>query len=313
MIRSPLEFRHLQTLVALRDAGNLSRAAQWLCLTQSALSHQLKALEDHFGLTLFVRKSSPLVFTPAGKRLLALAEHVVPAVEETERDVARLAQGTGGTLRIAVECHTCFDWLMPAMDAFRQRWPEVELDIVSGFHADPIGLLHTDRADLAIVAEADPDEDVEHHPLFRFQIVGLIAHDHPLAARNALSADDFRDETLITYPVPDDMLDIVRQVLKPAGIEPKRRTSELTVAILQLVASRRGVAALPLWAVATYLEKRYVSWRPILPEPSRRDAPLSGELYAAMLPAFARRPYAADFVSIMRETSLLNLPQIELL
>lgn len=313
MIRSPLEFRHLQTLVALRDAGNLSRAAQWLCLTQSALSHQLKALEDHFGLTLFVRKSSPLVFTAAGKRLLALAEQVVPAVEEAERDVARIAQGTGGTLRIAVECHTCFDWLMPAMDAFRQRWPEVELDIVSGFHADPIGLLHTDRADLAIVAEADQDEAVDYHPLFRFQIVGLIAHDHPLAAREVLTVDDFRDETLITYPVPDDMLDIVRQVLKPAGIEPKRRTSELTVAILQLVASRRGIAALPLWAVDTYLEKRYVSARPILLHPSRRDAPLSGELYAAMLPAFARRPYAADFVSVMRETSLLNLPQIELL
>jgi LysR family transcriptional regulator for metE and metH len=310
MIRSPLELRHLQTLIALRDTGNLSRAAQFLCLTQSALSHQLKALEAHFGMPLFVRKSAPLAFTPGGKRLLALAEGVVPAIEEAERDVARLAQGTGGTLRIAVECHTCFDWLMPAMDAFRQRWPEIELDIVSGFHADPIGLLHQDRADLAIVAEADPDEAVDHHPLFRFQIVGLVANDHPLAHKAALEADDFRDETLITYPVPDDMLDIVRQVLKPAGIEPRRRTSELTVAILQLVASRRGIAALPLWAVATYLDKRYVTPRPVH---AADGSPLAGELYAATLPAFSTRPYAADFVSIMRETSVLNLPQIELL
>lgn len=310
MIRSPLELRHLQTLAALRDTGSLSRAAQCLCVTQSALSHQLKALEAHFGLPLFIRKSAPLTFTPAGKRLLALAEAVVPAIEEAERDVARLAQGTGGTLRIAVECHTCFDWLMPAMDAFRQRWPEVELDIVSGFHADPIGLLHQDRADLAIVAEADASEAVVYHPLFRFQIVGLIANDHALACRDALEADDFRAETLITYPVPDDMLDIMRQVLKPAGIEPRRRTSELTVAILQLVASRRGVAALPLWAVATYLDKHYVSARPV----HRADGShLSGELYAATLPAFASRPYAADFVATMRETSVIALPEIELL
>ncbi|KVT74484.1 LysR family transcriptional regulator [Burkholderia ubonensis] len=310
MIRSPLEFRHLQTLVALRDTGNLSRAAQFLCLTQSALSHQLKALEAHFGLPLFVRKSAPLTFTPAGKRLLALAEQVVPAIEETERDIARLAQGTGGTLRIAVECHTCFDWLMPAMDAFRQRWPEVELDIVSGFHADPVGLLHQDRADLAIVAEADPAEAVDYHPLFRFQIVGLVGNAHPLAAKPALCADDFRAETLITYPVPDEMLDIMRQVLVPAGIAPKRRTSELTVAILQLVASRRGVAALPLWAVATYLDKHYVSARPVL----RADgATLSGELYAATLPAFSSRPYAADFVSTMRATCAVALPEIELM
>ncbi|WP_321871455.1 LysR family transcriptional regulator [Burkholderia ubonensis] len=310
MIRSPLEFRHLQTLVALRDTGNLSRAAQFLCLTQSALSHQLKALEAHFGLPLFLRKSAPLTFTPAGKRLLALAEQVVPAIEETERDIARLAQGTGGTLRIAVECHTCFDWLMPAMDAFRQRWPEVELDIVSGFHADPVGLLHQDRADLAIVAEADPAEAVDYHPLFRFQIVGLVGNAHPLAAKPALCADDFRAETLITYPVPDEMLDIMRQVLVPAGIAPKRRTSELTVAILQLVASRRGVAALPLWAVATYLDKHYVSARPV----RRGDGTtLSGELYAATLPAFSSRPYAADFVSTMRATCAVALPEIELM
>ncbi|KVO03674.1 LysR family transcriptional regulator [Burkholderia ubonensis] len=310
MIRSPLEFRHLQTLVALRDTGNLSRAAQFLCLTQSALSHQLKALEAHFGLPLFVRKSAPLTFTPAGKRLLALAEQVVPAIEETERDIARLAQGTGGTLRIAVECHTCFDWLMPAMDAFRQRWPEVELDIVSGFHADPVGLLHQDRADLAIVAEADPAEAVDYHPLFRFQIVGLVGNTHPLAAKPTLCADDFRAETLITYPVPDEMLDIMRQVLVPAGIAPKRRTSELTVAILQLVASRRGVAALPLWAVATYLDKHYVSARQVL----RGDGTtLSGELYAATLPAFSSRPYAADFVSTMRATCAVALPEIELM
>ncbi len=199
---------------------------------------------------------------------------------------------------------------MPAMDAFRLRWPEVELDIVSGFHADPIGLLHQDRADLAIVAEADAGEAVDYPPLFRFQIVGLVGNDHVLAGKSALDADDFRDETLITYPVPDDMLDIMRQVLKPAGIEPKRRTSELTVAILHLVVSRRGVAALPLWAVATYPDKHYVTARPV----RRADgSTLSGELYAATLPAFSTQPYAADFVATMRETSAIALPEIELL
>lgn len=310
MIRTPLEFRHLQTLLALRDTGNLSRAAQWLYLTQSALSHQLKALENHFEAPLFIRKSSPLTFTAAGKRLLKLAETIVPAVEEAHRDLTRLAAGTSGSLRIAVECHTCFDWLMPAMDIFRQHWPEVELDIVSGFHTDPIGLLHQDRADLAIVAEADPAEAMHYSPLFRFQIVGLLANHHPLTERNVLEANDFRDETLISYPVPDDMLDIVKQVLKPAGIAPKRRTSELTVAILQLVASRRGIAALPWWAVAAYLERRYVSARPIV---AQHGAFLAGELYAATSLTLSTQPYMREFVSIMRETSLVHLPAIELL
>jgi LysR family transcriptional regulator for metE and metH len=307
MLRTPLELRHLQTLIALRDLGSLSRAAQGLFVTQSALSHQIKILESYFQTPLFTRKSAPVAFTPTGKRLLDLADHVIPQIEDAERDIARLAAGTGGTLRIAVECHTCFDWLMPSMDAFRQRWPEVDLDIVSGFHADPIGLLHEDRADLAIVAEADASEAVVFHPLFRYQIVGLIANDHPLAEKERLLAEDFRDETLITYPVPDDLLDIVRQLLRPAGITPARRTSELTVAILQLVASRRGIAALPLWAVHPYLERQYVCARPI-GQPS-----LVGELHAATLPARASRPYITEFVALMRSTSLATLPEIELL
>lgn len=307
-MQSLLELRHLKTLQALRQAGNLSRAAQLLNLTQSALSHQLKALEEHYGAPLFERKSSPVSFGPVGQRFLRLADLVLPQLDEAERDVRRLVEGSAGQLRIAVECHTCFDWLMPAMDAFRARWPEVELDIVSGFHADPVGLLHQDRAELAIVSEVDADEaGVAVHPLFSFEIVALLQKGHALLAKPWLEAADFADHTLITYPVPDEMLDLVRRVLQPAGITPPRRTSELTVAMLQLVASGRGLAALPLWAVEGYLARGYVARQRI------GEAGLTGRLYAVSRSELAGKPFMADFVRIMRETSLLNLPGVSLL
>ena len=307
-MQSPLELRHLKTLLALRDTGNLSRAAQLLSLTQSALSHQLKGLEDHYGAALFERKSNPVSFSAAGQRLLRLAEVALPLVDDTERDVQRLVSGAAGTLRIAVECHTCFDWLMPAMDAFRTRWPEVELDIVSGFQADPVGLLHQHRTEVAIVSEVDADEaGVAVHPLFSFEIVALLPTGHALLAKPWLDAVDFADHTLITYPVPDDMLDVVRSVLQPAGIAPPRRTTELTVAMLQLVASGRGIAALPLWAVKSYLDRGYVASQRI----GARG--LTGRLYAAAPQHLAGKPYLDEFVRIMRETSLLNLPGVTLL
>lgn len=306
---SPLDLRHLRTLVALRASGNLSRASQLLNVTQSAVSHQLKLLEDHYGASLFERKSNPVSFTAVGQRLLQLADAVLPQLDDTERDVARLASGTVGALRIAVECHTCFDWLMPSMDAFRVRWPEVELDIVSGFHADPVGLLHQDRAELAIVSELNDSEEagVMFHPLFSFEIVGLLPQGHALLARACLQAENFADQTLITYPVPDEMLDIVRRVLAPAGIVPARRTSELTVAILQLVASGRGLAALPLWAVKAYLDRGYVASMPIGAQG------LTGRLYAAVPERLDDRPYVHEFVHLMRETSLLSLPGVSLM
>jgi LysR family transcriptional regulator for metE and metH len=196
---------------------------------------------------------------------------------------------------------------MPAMDVFRKRWPEVELDIVSGFQADPVGLLYEHRADVAIVAEADPDENVDYHPLFRFEIVALLAHDHALIGKPYLAAEDFACDTLITYPVPDDMLDVVRQVLQPAGIRTARRTTELTVAMLQLVASKRGIATLPLWAAQNYLKRDYVQAKRITADG------LTGRLYAASLPALSAKPYLADFVAITRETSYLNLSNVDLL
>ncbi len=309
MSQSPLELRHLKTLRALRETGNLSRAAQMLNVTQSALSHQLKGLEAHYGAELFERKSSPVLFTAAGQRLLRLADTVLAQVDDGERDVARLVEGATGTLRIAVECHTCFDWLMPAMDAFRTRWPEVDLDIVSGFHADPVGLLHQGKAEVAIVSESAEAEEasVAFMPLFSFEIVAILPNGHALLSRSHLTAKHFANQTLITYPVPDEMLDLVRRVLVPAGVAPARRTTELTVAMLQLVASGRGLAALPLWAVKSYLDRGYVASQRI----GARG--LTGRLYAAVPDRLRERPYVAEFVRLMREMSLATLPGVTLL
>src|SRR5487761_2255160 len=151
MPQNVLELRHLETLLALAECGSLSKAAERLYLTQSALSHQMKMLENHFGTTLVEKNVRPLRFTATGARLLDLARAVLPQVAEAGRDVARLAQGRGGSLRVAVQCHNCFDWLMPAMDAYRSLWPEVELDIISGFVVDPLPLLERGEAELAII------------------------------------------------------------------------------------------------------------------------------------------------------------------
>ncbi len=302
MASSALELRHLETLVALAECGSLSKAAARLFLTQSALSHQLKALESHYGAALVEKNVRPLRFTAIGQRLLALARVVLPQVAEAGRDVARLAQGHAGPLRVVVQCHNCFDWLMPAMDAYRSLWPEVELDIISGFVVDPLPLLAHGEAELAVIHDRPPEQpDVVFSPLFRYESVALMSPRHRLAAKHWLEAADFAAETLITYPVPDEMLDVMKHCLTPAGINPRRRTAEVTVAILQLVASGRGIAALPSWTVGNYLERGYVVSRPIGPEGLRC------ELYAATTSLGARAAYIREFIALTRAQSLSTL------
>jgi LysR family transcriptional regulator for metE and metH len=308
MPTTALEFRHMETLLALSECGSLSKAAERLCLTQSALSHQLKALESHFGAAVVEKNIRPLRFTAIGERLLALARRVLPLVAEAGRDIARLAEGHAGPLRVAVQCHNCFDWLMPAMDSYRTLWPEVELDIISGFVMDPLPLLERGEAELAVIHdEQPPHAHVVFSPLFRYESVALMSPRHRLAAKSWLDAADFADETLITYPVPDEMLDLMKHCLTPAGVNPKRRTAELTVAILQLVASGRGIAALPSWTVGNYIERGYVVSRPI------GQAGLRCELYAATTKSGAEAAYIREFIALTRTQSLTELAGVSAL
>jgi LysR family transcriptional regulator, regulator for metE and metH len=308
MSSTALELRHLETLLALSECGSLSKAAARLFLTQSALSHQLKALESHYGAALVEKNIRPLRFTGIGQRLLALAQEVLPKVAAAGRDVARLAEGHSGPLRVAVQCHNCFDWLMPAMDAYRELWPEVELDIVSGFVMNPLPLIERGEAELAVMH--DPQEEhpnIVFSPLFRYESVALMSPKHRLAAKPWMEAADFADETLITYPVPDELLDVMKHCLMPAKINPKRRTAELTVAILQLVASGRGIAALPSWTVGNYIERGYVVSRPI------GQHGLRCELYAATTTAAAEAAYIREFIALTRAQSLTELAGVSAL
>lgn len=299
-----LELRHLRTLAALQETGSVSLAAERVHLTQSALSHQIKALQDYYQLPLIQRQGHAIQLTDAGKRLVLLAEKVITEVQAAERDLVRISRRTGGNLRIALECHTCFDWLMPIMDTFREHWPEVELDLVSGFHADPIKLLRQGEADIVIGSENKPQRGIVHHPLFRFEILAVLAPGHELGKKRFLNAIDFADITLITYPVPEERIDLISKVLMPKGISLQRRTAELTVAILQLVASRRGIAALPNWGIKSYVDHDYVIARRI------GANGLWSDLFVSTRKETASLPYLQDFLLTSRDQCFATLSGI---
>lgn len=297
-----LELRHLRTLAALRDTGSLVEAAERVFLTQSALSHQLKELEDRLGCPLFVRKTRPVRFTSAGKRLLRLADEMLPLLHGAQRDLERLAGGEAGRLHMAIECHSCFDWLLPAINRYRESWPDVELDIASGFNFAPLPALG--RGDLDLVITADPlrDLDVTYYPLFSYEAQLAVAQNHRLAGRPWVEPEDLRGEVLICYPVDRSRLDIFTSFLDPAGVEPARiRTAELTAMMIQLVASGRGVTCLPNWALHEYLKNDYVVAR------SLGEEGVWPTLYAAVRAGEEDSPFIKGFLETAVATCFKNL------
>ena len=299
---SNLELRHLRTLLALRDSGSLVEAADRLSLTQSALSHQLKDLENRLGCSLFVRKSRPVRFTPVGARLLKLADDIVPQFDGAMNDVTRLVGGDSGRLYMAIECHSCFEWLLPAINVYRESWPDVELDVSSGFHFEPLPALV--RGDLDLVITADPIRTLEiaYIPLFGYEALLAVAIDHPLATEPWVNPRDLTEETLITYPVDRSRLDVFSSFLEPAGVEPGAiRTAELTTMMIQLVASGRGLVCLPNWALHEHVEKNYIVAK------SLGEEGVWPNLYAAVRPDQASVPFIASFVETAKKTCFATL------
>ena len=292
-----IELRHLRTLLALRETGSLVEAAERVHLTQSALSHQLKDLESRVDSALFVRKTRPVEFTRAGLRLLALADEILPEVRKAERALARLAGTEQGRLHMAIECHSCFQWLMPTVDRFRDHWPEIEVDIPSGHSFAPLQALGREQLDLVITANPVEMSGIQYIPLFRYEVMLAVARQHALAIKGHVEPQDLCDETLIIYPVEHDRLDVFTQFLEPANVSPREiRSAEMTVMMMQLVASGRGVTALPNWALAEYLTRDYVRGL------SLGDG-VWATLYAAVREDLLGTPWMDDFLRTARETS----------
>ncbi|NYT57512.1 LysR family transcriptional regulator [Alcaligenaceae bacterium] len=301
-----LEIRHLETLSAIRDAGSLQEAAERLHVTQSALSHQLRDLEVRLKTPLLNRRTRPARMTTAGLRIVALADVVLPQLKATERDLQRLAAGRTGRLHLAIECHSCFQWLMPALDSFRRGWPDVELDLSAAFSFAPLPALL--RGDLDVVITSDPQamDAVEYMPLFRYEVVLAVAAANPLAQHKYIEPEQLAEQVLITYPVERQRLDVFTAFLDPADVEPAAiRRAELTPIIAQLVASQRGVAALPNWALTEYLNQ---GWLHIC---HLGEQGVWCTLYAAVRSEDLEADYLQAFVQQARDTCFKTLTGIK--
>ncbi|SFK52285.1 LysR family transcriptional regulator, regulator for metE and metH [Shimia haliotis] len=288
-----IEFRHLRTVRAIHECGGLARAAEKLNITQSALSHQVKGLEEQAGVELFVRRSKPMKLSAAGMRLLRLANQVLPEVEKLEAEFNGLRDGRSGRLHIAIECHACFEWLFPVLEQFRKDWPDVDVDIRPGLAFDAMPALQKEEVDLVVSSDPENLPGVSFSHLFDYAPVFVAAAQHPLAQKKWIDAEDFRGETLITYPVERARLDVFSQLLTPAKVEPAAvRQAELTAVILLLVASNRGVSVLPDWVVREVKYSSDYVTRPLTQQG------LTRQLFAATREDDLSKPYMLDLIRL---------------
>lgn len=245
-----IERVHLEIVRATARLGSVTAAAESLYVTQPALSHSIRKLEEALGLKIWNREGRSLRLTQAGEYLLAVANRLLPQLERAEQQLQQFAQGERGTLRIGMECHPCYQWLLKVAAPFLQAWPDVDLDVIQKFQFGGIDALLAHDIDMLVTPDPLNVQGLCFEPVFDYEQVLVVGREHPLRRARQVEPEQLAEETLITYPVSVDRLDVFSRFLTPAGIIPKRhKLIETTDIILQMVACGRGVAALPRWLV----------------------------------------------------------------
>lgn len=290
-----LDTKHLRSLLAISETGSMVRAAESLHLTQSALSHQIKGIERHYDVPLFLRSTKPLTLTPAGQKVVELARQVLPCIAATEEQLKRFSEGEAGRLHIAIECHACFEWLRPVLVDYRKQWPDVEVDIRMDVSFDPLPSLQRGDVDLVVTSDPSNSANIVCETLCDYRALLIMAPEHPLASKAFIEPQDLADQTLITYPVERQRLDIFRHFLQPAQVEPANvRQSDLTAIILLLVASGKGVTALPDWVLDDAHHSAKLTAKPL------GSKGMSGTLFAAVRATDSTARFITDFIKIAR-------------
>lgn len=254
MAEPVLELRHLRMVLAIVEEGSITRAAERMHLTQSAVSHALRELERRLGTDLFHRNGRELLPTPAGERVIALARRTVGEVDLLEEELGAVRSGRTGVLRVSTQCYTSYHWLARVLPEFQREFEGVAIEIHPEATPQPLDLLLRGRIQLALVTRPPRNANIATFPLFRDEMVLVVPNGHALAGRDDIRPRELADQHVFVHVAPEKSF-IMSAFLAPAGVEPARITHlSMTEALFEAVRAGLGVGVISRWMASPELD-----------------------------------------------------------
>ena len=296
-----IEVKHLKTLQALRNCGSRSRCGDVASDAIACLSPSLAIWNNALASGYLCVEPAATLYT-AGEILLQLANQVL--LRKFVRGTAKMPMNRSRRACALPECHSCIQWLTPALENFHKNWPQVEMDFKSGVTFDPQPALQQGELDLVMTSDILPRSGLHYSPMFDYEVRLVLAPDHPLAAKTRITPEDLASETLLIYPVQRSRLDVWRHFLQPAGVSPSLKSVDNTLLLIQMVAARMGIAALPHWVVESFERQGLVVTKTL-------GEGLWSRLYAAVRDGEQRQPVTEAFIRSARNHACDHLPFVK--
>jgi len=293
-----LEIKHLKLIRSIADTGNMTRAAEHLFLSQSALSQQLKEMENRLGTMLFTRTKKKMILTATGKKLLETAIDVIDTLEDLEIEIAKSVSGDSGELKVGTQCLFCYKWLPKVFRQFQKNYPNILFDMGTSHSLKRD--LEKQSFDLVITGAPANDKFFQSYPLFYDQMVCIMEVNHPLSERNYVEFESLLGECLIAHKEKAKN-QIYQQGFQFAKLEPRQyMVIEQPQAIIEMVAAGFGISIVPQWSVNKPLESGKLIARPV----TRKGIGYTWQ--ATMLKNAPLTVFQKTFISLVTRMPLLN-------
>lgn len=291
-----METRHLRLIKTIADEKGITKSLDKLFLTQSAVSHQLRDIEERLGAKIFYRTKNQWILTEEGKILYETADKVLTEIDEATRRINSLREGHAGIIRLSTECFTTYHWLPAFMVRMKILYPKLEVNIIMEATHKPLQKLLDNELDLGITTDPWDNKSIKYVELFKDEVLAVLPIEHPLAGKKHLTENDFEDQTLIIHSYPLETVTVHHHFLRLKKIQPAQIIAmPLTEGALEMVKAGMGIMTLPEWALKAFASS------PDLKMVRIGQKGLVRTNYAAIRHEDAGKKYLQDFIQNLKE------------
>lgn len=295
-----MELKYFRLIKTIAEEGSIANATERLFLTQSALSHQLRELEERLGFKVFRRSRNKWELTQEGTELYKLANKLFSSIDEGFSNIRHITEGSRGSIKLSAECQSFFHTIPGFIQKMGILYPEIDIDVTLGATHQTIAQVLSEDIDIAIVTSKPTSEALESVNVFEDEIFAVVHQESVLNELEYLEASHFEKEHLIINSFPLDGVAIYEHFLKPNKVSPKKITAiPFTEITLSMIEANMGIMCVPKWQLAPFKLSKELVFKRISKSGLKRNH------YLVVKQEHRNKKYIHDFISSFEEEFLV--------
>ncbi|MEM7084939.1 MAG: LysR family transcriptional regulator [Bacteroidota bacterium] len=291
-----MELKYFRLIKTITEEGSIANATERLFLTQSALSHQLRELEERLGFKVFQRTRNKWDLTQEGQELYKLANKLFSSIDEGFSTIRQIKEGSKGAITLSAECQSFFHSIPSFIQKMGMLYPEINIEVTLGATHQTIAQVVSNEIDIAIVTAPPVSEELESIKVFEDEIFAVIHEENQLHKFDYLEADHFSNVHLLINSFPLEGVAVFDQFLKPNRIQPKKISAiPFTEITLSMIQANMGIMCAPKWQLNSFKLSKELVFKPIGTNGLKRSH------YLVVKKEQRNKKYIQDFISSFKE------------